>query len=60
MALLHPHDARLAVLIDTDNASVSHLEALLSEIADRGALHARPGPASASPPPPQPWPSAAP
>ena len=41
MALLHPHDARLAVLIDTDNASVSHLEALLSEIATLGTASVR-------------------
>lgn len=34
-------DARLAVLIDADNASVNHLDALLSEIATLGISSVR-------------------
>lgn len=41
MALPHSNDARLAVLIDADNASVNHLDKLLSEIATLGITSVR-------------------
>ena len=41
MAHSHTNDARLAVLIDADNASVNHLDALLSEIATLGISSVR-------------------
>lgn len=41
MSLPHSNDARLAVLIDADNASVNHLDRLLSEIATLGKTTVR-------------------